>query len=83
MRTASPVLSVVVPTKGRPRYLERCLRALAGADYPRDRFEVVIVNDGGGTHVERIASSARARLAVALVEPERTGPSAARNAGAM
>jgi glycosyltransferase involved in cell wall biosynthesis len=83
VRTASPVLSVVVPTKGRPRYLERCLHALAGADYPRDRFEVVIANDGGGTEVERIVSSAGDRLAVELVEPERTGPSAARNAGAM
>lgn len=83
VRTASPVLSVVVPTKGRPRYLERCIGALAGADYPRDRFEVVIVNDGGGTEVERIVSSAGDRLAVELVDPGRTGPSAARNAGAM
>jgi GT2 family glycosyltransferase len=83
VRAASPVLSVVVPTKGRPRYLERCLGALAGADYPRDRFEVVIVNDGGGTEVERIASAAGDRLTVELVEPERTGPSSARNAGAM
>jgi GT2 family glycosyltransferase len=83
VRTASPVLSVVVPTQGRPRYLERCLHALAGAEYPRDRFEVVIVNDGGGLEVERVVSSAEDRLAVALVEPEGTGPSAARNAGAM
>jgi GT2 family glycosyltransferase len=43
----------------------------------------VIVNDGGGPQVERIASSAEDRLPVELVEPEGTGPSAARNAGAM
>jgi glycosyltransferase involved in cell wall biosynthesis len=80
---ATPVLSVVVPTKGRPRYLERCLGALAGADYPHDRFEVVVVNDGGGPEVERIAAATGDRLAVAVVNPPGTGPSAARNAGAM
>jgi glycosyltransferase involved in cell wall biosynthesis len=80
---ASPVVSVVIPTKGRPRYLERCLEALAGANYPHDRFEVVIVNDGGGPQVKRIATTAGDRLAVELVDPQATGPSAARNAGAM
>jgi glycosyltransferase involved in cell wall biosynthesis len=79
---SEPLISVVVPTKGRPRYLRGCLTALAAADYPRASFEVVIVNDGGGAEVERIASSFAEQLDVRLVAPDTTGPSAARNAGA-
>ncbi len=34
------------------RYIERCLRSLAAQDYPRDRFEVIVV-DGGSTDGSR------------------------------
>lgn len=76
------VLSVVVPTKGRPRYLEGCLAALAAADYPRERFEVVVVNDGGGREVESAVEGFAASVNARLTTPARTGPSGARNAGA-
>jgi glycosyltransferase involved in cell wall biosynthesis len=70
--------SVVVPTKGRPRELERCLRALAKLRYAHGRFEVVVVNDGGGEVVMELSANFGARVVV----PVGTGPSAARNAGA-
>ena len=73
--------SVVVPTLGRPRYLEGCLAALAEVEPPSGRFEVVIVNDGGGAEIERVAKAA-GELDVRVVAPPRGGPSAARNAGA-
>lgn len=38
--------SVVMPTGERPALVVRCLEALARPDYPRDRFEVVVVDDG-------------------------------------
>jgi glycosyltransferase involved in cell wall biosynthesis len=79
---ADPILSVVVPTRGRPRYLERCLEALAAADYPRERFEVVVVNDGGSEEVQRVVSSTPGGLRTSLVVPVSSGPSSARNAGA-
>jgi len=79
---ADPVLSVVVPTKGRPEYLTRCLAALANTDYPLEQLEVVVVNDGGGPRVARVARSVSGDLPVRLESPERSGPSAARNAGA-
>lgn len=82
MRAIRPVLSVVVPTKGRPRYLKGCLSALARTDYPRELFEVVVVNDAGGPEVERVVASKAGAMPVLLVSPEGSGPSAARNAGA-
>jgi GT2 family glycosyltransferase len=79
---SDPVVSVVVPTKGRPEYLERCLAALANTDYPLEQLEVVVVNDGGGPRVARVARSVSGDLPVRLESPNRSGPSAARNAGA-
>lgn len=73
---------MIVPTKGRPRYLEGCLAALAGADYPRGRFEVVVANDSRGAEVEGVVERFAGTVDVRLTTPARTGPSAARNAGA-
>jgi glycosyltransferase involved in cell wall biosynthesis len=41
-----PFVSVIVPMRNEERYIERCIRSLASQDYPRDRFEVLVV-DGG------------------------------------
>lgn len=76
-----PDVSVVVPTFDRPRRLALCLQALAAQDYPRDGFEVVVVNDGGSPPEEAVAA-ARGRLALTLVHQENAGPAAARNRGA-
>ncbi|MBV8032920.1 MAG: glycosyltransferase [Betaproteobacteria bacterium] len=40
-----PLVSVVVPTCGRPQLLERCLRAIEAQTLPRDTFEVIVVED--------------------------------------
>jgi cellulose synthase/poly-beta-1,6-N-acetylglucosamine synthase-like glycosyltransferase len=41
-----PFVSVIVPMRNERRYIECCLRSLASQDYPRDRYEVIVV-DGG------------------------------------
>jgi GT2 family glycosyltransferase len=79
---ASPVISVVVPTKGRARYLERCLAALGESDYPVGRFETVVVDDSDGPDVARVSELAPAEAGVRVVSARGTGPSAARNTGA-
>jgi glycosyltransferase involved in cell wall biosynthesis len=66
-------VSVVIPTRDRPRKLERCLGAL------RDEFEVVVVDDGSADEV-RIAEIVR-DAGARLVRLEGRGPAAARNAG--
>jgi hypothetical protein len=40
-------ISVVVPTFNRPAQLAQCLALIAEQDYPADRFEVIVVDDGG------------------------------------
>ena len=77
-----PFVSVVVPTYERPASLRRCLAALADSTYPADRFEVVVVDDGGSTSLAPVVDELRSRLAITLLEQRNAGPAAARNAGA-
>ncbi len=74
-----PVFSVVVPTRNRPRELAACLAALARLDYPPDRLEVIVVDDGGD---EAIALAPSGGLPVTLCHQAHGGPARARNTGA-
>jgi GT2 family glycosyltransferase len=78
----TPRFSVVVPTRGRPQQLTACLRALAGLDYSRDRFEVIVVVDGDGLPPKDELRRLDRELALTLVSQPAAGPAAARNTGA-
>jgi glycosyltransferase involved in cell wall biosynthesis len=41
-----PTVSVIVPTRGRRKLLEACLQSLSVQNYPHDRFEIIVVEDG-------------------------------------
>ncbi len=43
-----PFVSVLVPVRNEERYIERCLYSIARQDYPRERFEVIVI-DGMST----------------------------------
>ena len=57
--------SVVIPTRDRPGPLDTCLGALAAQTLPRDRFEVIVVDDGSRAPVtprlRRLARTAQHR----------------------
>ena len=42
----SPFASVVVPTRARPQFLRNCLESLLKLDYPYDRYEIIVIEDG-------------------------------------
>ena len=77
-----PLFSVVVPTYNRPERLASCLAALAEQDYPRNRMEVVVVDDGSPTAMDSVVAPFDSRLSVALIRQENAGPATARNVGA-
>lgn len=77
-----PIFSVVVPTYNRPQQLARCLAALTQLDYPRDRYQIVIVDDGSSTPLSSTVDTFRTGPEIALVSQVNAGPAAARNAGA-
>ncbi len=75
-------ISVIVATRNRPRQLAACLRALAAQNYPRDRFDVIVVDDGGDVSLAPTMATFRAHLRLQLVEQTNGGPARARNTGA-
>jgi GT2 family glycosyltransferase len=77
-----PSLTVIVPTKNRPEHLSTCLTSLSVQDYPRGRWQVVVVNDGGTDPSDALAGPAAAGLPLTLIQSPARGPSAARNRGA-
>jgi GT2 family glycosyltransferase len=77
-----PIFSIVIPTYNRPQQLAACLQAVARLDYARDRFEVIVVDDGSAEQVTPVVAPWRNHLAVTLLQQANAGPATARNAGA-
>ena len=82
MAMNSPLISVIIPTFSRPRQLNQCLERLSSQTYPHDRFEVVVVDDGGALPLDELVDRHRGTLNVKLLRQENRGPAAARNRGA-
>ena len=74
-----PVVSVVVPTRGRPGALKRCLESLMRQDYPTDAFEIVVIDDGSPQPVT--LPEFGSGVSVTLSRQTQGGPAAARNHG--
>jgi GT2 family glycosyltransferase len=73
-----PLVSVVVAAYNDETHIAGLLDALARQVYPRERIEIVIVDDGS---TDRTAEIVAGRPGVALVRQPNAGPSTARNAG--
>ncbi len=54
--------SVIVPVHNGAETLDACLTALTGQDYPREHFEVIVVDDGSTDETARIAAKYPVRL---------------------
>lgn len=76
-----PFFSVVIATRNRPKTLAACLEALSHLDYPRDRFEVIVVDDESELPPEEVVASFTDRLDVLMLRQPQAGPGAARNTG--
>jgi GT2 family glycosyltransferase len=77
-----PFLSVIIPTHNRNAQVQTCLQSLALQIYPRDRFEVLVVDDGSAIPPREVVASFSKALDVTLLAEPHGGPSTARNAGA-
>ncbi len=70
-----PFVSVLIPMRNEERHIESCLRSLARQDYPRERFEVLVLDgassDGSRKLVEEFAAGAEFNLRL-IDNPGRT-----------
>jgi GT2 family glycosyltransferase len=78
-----PTFSVVVPTYRRPDALRATLTALAGLDYPSDRYEVIVIDDASDERTAKLVDAHRGRgVALSFATQSHRGAAAARNHGA-
>ena len=61
--------------------LKSCLEALSRLDYPKDRFEVIVVDDGCALSPEKVVTPFGTGMDVTLIKDSHAGPAAARNSG--
>lgn len=67
----TPAYSIVIPTYRRADSLAECLESICALDYPKDRIEVVIVDNGGADNTRAAAEPFVGRLNVRYFVNER------------
>lgn len=77
-----PLFSMIVPTYNRPAQLTSCLESMELLEYPREDFEVIVVDDGSQTPLDETVARFRTQLNISLITQEHSGPAIARNRGA-
>jgi glycosyltransferase involved in cell wall biosynthesis len=73
--------SIVIPTYNRPQQLRGCLHALAGLDYPAERYEVILVDDGGSAPLGPVVAEYVDAVVIQLLRQEHAGIAVGRNTG--
>jgi len=79
-----PTVSVIVPSHNRAWSLRQALRSLADLEFPKDAYEIVVVDDGSSDGTEAAVADLRPTLPATVRYVRRAacgGAAAARNAG--
>ncbi|MEE8575423.1 MAG: glycosyltransferase, partial [Thermodesulfobacteriota bacterium] len=81
MKKKLPFFSIIIATYNRPEELSICLKAMEGINYPRTRYEVIVIDDGGKFTLDSTVEPFRNSLKLTLLRQENTGCGGARNTG--
>jgi len=74
--------SIIIPTFQRPGELYRCIEAIGAIEYPRDKVEIIVVNDGGSVPSIDTLRALAGTIKIDVITQENRGPGSARNTGA-
>jgi len=73
-----PRVSIIVPVRDQSEKLKECVKSLQELSYPRDKYEIIVVDDGSVIPVKQEIMDANIRI----IRFDRSrGPAAARNSG--
>jgi GT2 family glycosyltransferase len=76
-----PSISVVIPTYRRGELVKKCIDSLIGQDYPHDRYEVIVVEDGSHEAQSIVESLKSPHARVQYLNVPHGGAAAAYEAG--
>lgn len=82
MSSENLTFSIIIPTYERLAQISKCLESIANLDYPKNKFEVIVVDDGSINPPEKLINSYKDRLNIRLFTQKNAGPAGARNTGA-
>jgi len=82
MGEKQPFFSIIIPTYNRPRQLHECLKSIERLEFPKKRFEVIVVEKGSKRPLRKLIRSFDNHFSAKLVRQSNAGPAAARNLGA-
>jgi len=71
---SEPVVSIIIPTYNRPKQLTACLLSLVRLEYPHDRFEVIVVDDGSDQSMGSVVTQFEKRLDIKLIRQKKCRP---------
>lgn len=75
-------ISIIIPTYNRKNDLKRCLESIFAQNYPKNAFEVIVVDDGSSDETENLLKEfTKQYLNLRYFRQKNKGPAAARNLG--
>jgi cellulose synthase/poly-beta-1,6-N-acetylglucosamine synthase-like glycosyltransferase len=77
MDNALPFVDILIAAKNEARYLGFCLAALEEQDYPKERLQIYVIDNGSSDNTVRIAE----QHGIHVMHEPRPGAAAARNTG--
>src|SRR5260370_9425275 len=81
MQTRSPVISVIIPTFNRAAMLNAALESFAAQSIPKNRYEVIVVDDGSEDATPDVCHDFASRMQLKYLHIDNSGTSAAKNTG--
>jgi glycosyltransferase involved in cell wall biosynthesis len=81
-KTATVSISIIIPALNEERMIGRCLDSLAKLHFSRERFEVILVDNGSRDKTVAIAESFQDRINIRILQKTGVKISALRNTGA-
>jgi cellulose synthase/poly-beta-1,6-N-acetylglucosamine synthase-like glycosyltransferase len=79
-----PFVSIVIPVYNSENTLKSCLNALVDRDYPKDKYEIILVNDNStdkSAEIMRFFAARHPSIKIIAQETGKKGPASARNLG--
>jgi glycosyltransferase involved in cell wall biosynthesis len=78
---SGPVVSVVIPTHNRAPWLGEALASVAGQDFPKAEYEIIVVDNASTDHTAAVVEDFKGNAPVRYVKESSLGLCVARNTG--
>jgi len=78
----SPFVSIIIPTYNRKNQLKKCLDSVLRIDYPKEKYEIIIIDDGSTDETYAFLKEEQSKVPnFKIFRQENKGCAAARNLG--